>query len=239
MTPNIAFTPHGIQQIDGQTGNSAHAAPVMARKLLFKAAAFLMAILLVMACVPSLLVCQHQIRRVRRLSFKHVNTSTQHESGIVSELTNLSQQGYFFEQVLSKPANASNHTIFGTVSDFWNLSEQRQALQFRVWRLHVCNHGNVAVKLALIQKPQHATSLIVGPWVARRSCHYFDPHQMARQWLDDLEIRCLFMRAGESHVYPCIGHEVYYKRSAIDLGGYYCSILPSGSSTICHGPVLG
>jgi len=236
MQGNFAVATHGIQQIDEQAGNLAYSTPVGARNTFFKAVALSISTLLVIAIVPGKLECLHHMRCMRRLSFKPVNNSTQHESGIASELTSASGQAQFIEQFSWKPAYGSTQNVSGMVSDLANVSEQRQITMAYVDRLSVCNHGRVSIRLGLRQEPAHATSLIVGPWLAVGDCLLFDKHQLAQQWMDGWEILCFFLRKGESELHRCSSsHRVYYRRNSKHVGFYYCS----GSITECKGFVIG
>lgn len=234
MQAALAFTSQDIQQRDGQTGNLAHAA-VGVRKSFFKSAANLMAALLIMATLPGILEGQLHMNSVRKLSFKPASAPGRNESGIVSELANISRQREFIKHLSLKPVQMSTQNMSGIVSQITNVSVQRQAdVDSAANTLQVCNYGKAPIRAIFTQEPDHANALLTGRWVAGNHCYRFDQSELARQWVDGAIIVFYYQRAGESRIYSTVRVFFTYQRNANFIGEYACS----GSPITCSGPQI-
>jgi hypothetical protein len=234
MQATVTFKPHDIQQGDGQAGNSARTA-ISVRKPFFKLAANLMAAFLVMATLPGILHGQLRMSSLRKLSFQPVRASTRNASGIVSELANISWQREFVEQFSSKLVQMLPQNMSGIVSRVTNVSVHKQADGYPAANtLRVCNYGSAPIRAIFTQEPDHANSLITGPWVAMNSCYTFDQRQLSRQWLDGATILFYYQRTGDSRLYRTVKVAFIYQRNSNFIGEYACS----GSPITCSGPQI-
>jgi len=232
MQATVTFKSQDIQQRDGQTGNSARTA-VGIQTSFMKLAANLMAAFLVMATLPGILQGQLRMSSLRKLSFQPVRASTRNESGIVSELANISWQGYFFEHFSSKPVQMSPQNMSVMVSRATNVPVHKQADGYPAANtLQVCNYGSAPIRAIFTQ--EHPNSVITGPWVARNSCYTFDQPQLARQWLDGATILFYYQRTGDSRFYRTVRVAFIYQRNSNFIGQYACS----GSPITCSGPQI-